>query len=121
MFAVACSRVAGRRLCRRVRNRGIAARSVSGWLVSGGVGGRVVGIVRASRVGSVGGLNTVDIGRYYAILASSHAEIRSRYLERGAKAVPEGFSYNSGDNAEFLTVEQLRDLIALHVTQGSPH
>jgi UDP-N-acetylglucosamine 4,6-dehydratase/5-epimerase len=65
--------------------------------------------------------NTVDIGRYYAILASSHAEIRARYLERGAKAVPEGFSYNSGDNAEFLTVEQLRDLIALHVTQGSPH
>jgi UDP-N-acetylglucosamine 4,6-dehydratase/5-epimerase len=65
--------------------------------------------------------NTLDIGRYYAILASSHTEIRSRYLERGAKAVPEGFSYNSGDNAEFLTVEQLRDLIALHVTQGSPH
>jgi UDP-N-acetylglucosamine 4,6-dehydratase len=65
--------------------------------------------------------NTVDIGKYYAILASSHADTRSRYLERGAKAVPEGFSYNSGDNAEFLTVEQLRDLIALHVTQGSPH
>ena len=65
--------------------------------------------------------NTIDLGRYYAILPSSHAQLRSRYLERGgAKPVPDGFSYNSGDNADFLSVEQLRELIAQHVTAGSP-
>jgi UDP-N-acetylglucosamine 4,6-dehydratase (inverting) len=66
--------------------------------------------------------NTVDVGRYYAILPSSHTQLRSRYLERGGvKPVPEGFSYNSGENSDFLTVEQLRDLIARHVTAESPH
>jgi UDP-N-acetylglucosamine 4,6-dehydratase/5-epimerase len=66
--------------------------------------------------------NTLDVGKYYAILPSSHTQLRSRYLQRGgAKPVPDGFSYNSGDNADFLTVQQLRDLIALHVTAGSQH
>jgi UDP-N-acetylglucosamine 4,6-dehydratase len=56
--------------------------------------------------------NTVDLGRYYAVLPSAEAALRVHYLERrGAKAVPPGFCYNSGDNTDFLTVEQLRDLI----------
>jgi UDP-N-acetylglucosamine 4,6-dehydratase len=63
--------------------------------------------------------NTVDIGKYYAILASSHLQLRSNYLERGARPVPEGFSYNSGENSDFLSVEQLRALIAQHVTAES--
>jgi UDP-N-acetylglucosamine 4,6-dehydratase (inverting) len=66
--------------------------------------------------------NTLDLGRYYAILPSSQDQLRSRYLERGdARPVAEGFSYNSGDNSDFLTVEQLRDLIALHVRSEYPH
>jgi UDP-N-acetylglucosamine 4,6-dehydratase len=65
--------------------------------------------------------NTVDIGRYYAILASSHEQLRSHYLQGGARPVAEGFSYNSGENSDFLSVEQLRALIAQHVTAESQH
>lgn len=59
--------------------------------------------------------NTVDVGNYYAILPSGDPAIIERYCaERGAKAVPPGFAYQSGTNPDFLTVDQLRDLIARH-------
>ena len=59
--------------------------------------------------------NTVDLGRYYAILPSDSG-LRDYYLaQKGAKEVPPGFSYNSGNNTDFLTVEQLRALIKEHV------
>lgn len=61
-------------------------------------------------------LNTVDLGRYYAILPSADAELRAAYLARGGvREVPAGFAYDSGSNPDFLTVEQLRRLIAEHV------
>lgn len=60
--------------------------------------------------------NTVDLGRYYAILPSSDESLRSAYLAGdGAREVPQGFSYNSGSNPEFLSVPQLRELIRQHV------
>jgi len=59
-------------------------------------------------------LNTVDLGRRYAILPASQGEVRSAYLERADLVAP-GFSYNSGNNPDFLSVGQLRDLIARHV------
>jgi UDP-N-acetylglucosamine 4,6-dehydratase (inverting) len=63
--------------------------------------------------------NTVDMGRYYAILPSSAEALRSYYLgQRNAKEVPQGFSYNSGTNGEFLTVEQLRTLVGKCVDSG---
>jgi UDP-N-acetylglucosamine 4,6-dehydratase (inverting) len=63
--------------------------------------------------------NTVDIGPYYAILPSAAEALRSHYLaQRNAKEVPQGFSYNSGTNDEFLTVEQLRALVAKCVDSG---
>lgn len=33
----------------------------------------------------------------------------------GAKRVVEGFAYDSGTNKEFLSVEQIRELIKIHV------
>lgn len=64
--------------------------------------------------------NTVDLGRYYAILPSSHPEAIAEYCERTqAVPVPEGFAYQSGTNPDFLSVEQLRELIARHVGHGS--
>jgi len=59
-------------------------------------------------------LNTVDLGRYYAILPSGSEsyDLQQYCRERNAKPVPEGFSYNSGTNPDFLTTGQLRDLIA---------
>lgn len=61
-------------------------------------------------------LNTVDMGRYYAILSSSgHYSIDDYCKATGAKLVEPGFSYDSGSNPDFLTVNQLRELIAKHV------
>jgi UDP-N-acetylglucosamine 4,6-dehydratase len=60
--------------------------------------------------------NTLDLGRYYAILPSSEDSLRAYYLgQKGVTEVPPGFSYDSGSNSEFLTVEQLRALIREHV------
>ncbi|MBV7264817.1 UDP-N-acetylglucosamine 4,6-dehydratase (inverting) [Erythrobacter ani] len=61
-------------------------------------------------------LNTVDLGPYYAILPTTTDQMADDYLDRvGGKRVEPGFSYNSGTNPDFLTVEQLRGLIRKHV------
>ena len=58
-------------------------------------------------------LNTVDLGAYYAILPSGGQYSMEAYCaERHAQPVPPGFSYNSGSNPNFLSVEELRALIS---------
>lgn len=60
--------------------------------------------------------DTVDLGRYYAILPGSRTIDRERYLAHfNGCAVPPGFTYDSGSNPEFLSVAELRTLIARHV------
>lgn len=60
--------------------------------------------------------NTVDLGRYYAILPPSDEVLRSYYLAQpGVVAVAPGFSFNSGSGPDFLSVAQLRKLIREHV------
>lgn len=60
--------------------------------------------------------NTVDLGRYYAILPSAGDYDVEQYCRTmGATPVDPGFSYNSGDNDQFLTAAELRDLIRQHV------
>lgn len=64
--------------------------------------------------------NTVDLGSYYAILPVSSQYSTEEYCARNnAVPVPKGFAYNSGTNPEFLTVEQLRNLIETHVVGRS--
>lgn len=67
--------------------------------------------------------NTVDLGDYYAILPSARQYTVEEYCKgTHAKLVPPGFSYESGSNSDFLTVEQLRSLIEEHVIgQPSTH
>jgi UDP-N-acetylglucosamine 4,6-dehydratase len=61
--------------------------------------------------------NTVDLGHYFAILPSSNTVNIDEYCSRmGGQRVPPGFAYESGSNPDFLTVEQLRELIEAHVT-----
>lgn len=61
-------------------------------------------------------VNTVDMGRYYAILSQSDKFAKQIYCERtNAIPVESGFSYNSGSNSEFLTVNQIRALIREHI------
>ena len=60
--------------------------------------------------------NTVDLGKYFAILPSAGAySVESYCAAHGGQHVPLGYSYDSGSNSDFLTVEQLRGLIAEHV------
>ena len=56
--------------------------------------------------------NTVDLGPYYAILPSSDPAAMTQYCDTmGGRPVPDGFSYNSGGNDEWLSVADLRTLI----------
>ena len=60
--------------------------------------------------------NTVDMGRYYAILPSTPIYSIAEYCDKtGATPVAPGFAYDSGTNPDFLSVEQLRSLIDEHV------
>lgn len=63
--------------------------------------------------------NTVDLGDYYAILPSAGAFTPDDYCKRfDATRVAPGFAYNSGSNDDFLSVEQIRDLIDRHLVAG---
>lgn len=56
--------------------------------------------------------NTYDVGQYYVILPSKHKWKLEEYIDSfKAKKVEKGFSYNSGTNTEWETVESLRSLI----------
>lgn len=59
---------------------------------------------------------TIDLGKYYAILPQNPVWNLNEYLDYfGASRVPQGFNYSSGENAEWLSVEQLREMIKKHV------
>lgn len=63
--------------------------------------------------------STVDLGKFFAILHGSSGHALRDYLKiRKGKAVPTGFSYNSGQNSHFLKVQELRELIRTHVHLG---
>ncbi len=56
--------------------------------------------------------NTVDLGRYYAILPALGESTIEHYCQRmNASPVTPGFAYNSGSNDRFLSVVELRQLI----------
>lgn len=83
---------------------------------------RVVGIrpgekLHEEMITDTDSLNTIDLGRYYAILPSvSFTYTEDEYLKHhNAVKVPFGFKYNSGTNTEWETVESLRSLIVEHV------
>ncbi len=61
-------------------------------------------------------LNTLEFGDYYVILPSTPLwDIENFAVSSGINLgvkLPFGFRYNSGDNSDFLTVSDLRNLIA---------
>jgi UDP-N-acetylglucosamine 4,6-dehydratase (inverting) len=60
--------------------------------------------------------NTIDLGRYYAILNTSGGKSADLYTKmKTAQKVPAGFSYNSGDNPQFLTIPEIQSLIKKHL------
>ena len=85
-------------------------------------GTKVVGIrpgekLHEEMITDTDSLNTIDLGKYYAILPSvSFTYSEAEYLSHHkAEKVPFGFKYNSGTNTEWETVETLRELIKQHV------
>lgn len=60
--------------------------------------------------------NTLDLGKYYAILPQRPNFDLSEYKRHfNAEPVAQGFNYNSGDNDQWETVESLRALIRKYV------
>jgi FlaA1/EpsC-like NDP-sugar epimerase len=60
--------------------------------------------------------HTYDVGTYYTIVPQQPVWKLEDYISNfNAKKVPEGFSYNSGDNDQWETLETLRAKIKEHV------
>jgi UDP-N-acetylglucosamine 4,6-dehydratase len=60
--------------------------------------------------------NTVDLGRYYAILSQSADFTKEQYCQNNKSTpLPPGFAYNSASNPDFLNIEQIRILIREHI------
>lgn len=82
---------------------------------------RIVGIrpgekVHEEMITSADSLTTVDLGKYYAILPITNSYNVESYCDRmNATPVKPGFNYNSGENSQFMTVEEIRELIQTHV------
>jgi UDP-N-acetylglucosamine 4,6-dehydratase len=59
---------------------------------------------------------TVDLGPYYAILPTNGKYSIEQYGRHvPVRRVEDGFAYHSGRNSDFLSVQQIRDLIREHV------
>ncbi len=82
---------------------------------------RIVGIrpgekIHEEMITDADSFSTVDLGKYYAILPPTPAWPSEEYIKAfGAIPVEQGFKYNSGANAEWLTVEEIRELIVKHI------
>lgn len=60
--------------------------------------------------------NTFDLGKYYTILPTVPNWKLEDYIKAfDAKKVAQGFSYNSGTNSEWLTVDEIRAFIIEHL------
>ncbi len=60
--------------------------------------------------------STYDLGKYYVILPQVPVWNREQFISTfGARPVTPGFSYSSGANEEWLSVEQIRSLIRTHL------
>lgn len=82
---------------------------------------RVIGIrpgekIHEEMITSSDSFYTYDLGKYYTIIPTVPNWDVNSYIENfKASKVPAGFSYNSGDNTEWVSAEELRDFIVEHV------
>jgi UDP-N-acetylglucosamine 4,6-dehydratase/5-epimerase len=82
---------------------------------------KIVGIrpgekIHEEMITSSDSFHTYDMGKYYAILPSVPKFSVTKFTESfKAKKVEQGFTYNSGENTEWDSVEDLRRLIVSHV------
>ena len=72
--------------------------------------------VHEEMITSSDSFSTYDLGKYYAILPQVPVFKIEEYTNHfNAKLVPQGFQYNSGENKEWISVEDMRKLIIEHV------
>ena len=82
---------------------------------------RVVGIrpgekVHEEMITSSDSFTTYDLGKYYVILPQvTNWNLEDYKNTFNAKLVPQGFSYTSGENQEWETVESMREQIKEHL------
>jgi UDP-N-acetylglucosamine 4,6-dehydratase (inverting) len=61
-------------------------------------------------------IKTIDCGKYYVILPSSHKWNLDEYMAKfKATRVPFGFKYNSGTNTEWINSDEIRALIVENI------
>lgn len=61
-------------------------------------------------------INTYDIGKYYVILPQHTIFNKEKFIKHfRAKPVDPNFSYNSGENKEWESIETLRELVKIHL------
>ncbi|NSW44721.1 MAG: UDP-N-acetylglucosamine 4,6-dehydratase (inverting) [Bacteroidales bacterium] len=89
--------------------------------IAPGIEKRIVGIrpgekIHEEMITEHDSYSTIDAGQYYIILPVLPEHELQIYLEKHkAVRVPKGFKYNSGTNKDWLSVEQIRQLIKQHV------
>lgn len=72
--------------------------------------------VHEEMITSSDSFTTYDLGDYYVILPQQPVWELSDFLKTfNARKVPEGFNYSSGKNTDWVSAEQLRELIVTHV------
>uniref|UniRef100_UPI004047680E UDP-N-acetylglucosamine 4,6-dehydratase (inverting) n=1 Tax=Algoriphagus sp. TaxID=1872435 RepID=UPI004047680E len=82
---------------------------------------RITGIrpgekIHEEMITSSDAFSTYDLGKYYVILPQvPNWDLKAYISNFNAKLVPKGFSYTSGENSEWETVESLRRLITEYV------
>ena len=70
-------------------------------------------------ISSSDSINTLDLDNYYAIIPNKTSWKLDEYIDFfKAKKIKEGFSYNSGTNSQWETVQGLRELIKKHVDEN---
>jgi UDP-N-acetylglucosamine 4,6-dehydratase len=83
---------------------------------------RIIGIrpgekIHEEMITSSDSYNTYDLGKYYVILPTVTDWNMEEYKKAfNTQKVENGFSYTSGDNKEWETVESLKELIKQHVS-----
>tara|TARA_B110001452_G_scaffold257391_1_gene251563 strand:- start:2570 stop:3565 length:996 start_codon:yes stop_codon:yes gene_type:complete len=82
---------------------------------------KVIGIrpgekIHEEMIASSDSYTTYDIDSYYVILPANPVWDLNDFITKfKAKKVPDGFHYSSKDNDKFLTVDELKDLINIHL------
>ena len=78
---------------------------------------KIIGIragekIHEEMISAVDSLNTIDIGEYFIILPDSNKKNKELIIKKfGNKFMKKGFCYNSFENEERLSAEELRKLI----------